>query len=42
MDIKALVKENIELKEENALLKQKLEKYMNQHGRLKRRKIVYF
>jgi cell division septum initiation protein DivIVA len=31
MDIKALVKENNELKEENALLKQKLEKYMNQH-----------
>jgi cell division septum initiation protein DivIVA len=31
MDIKAIVKENIELKEENALLKQKLEKYMNQH-----------
>ena len=31
MDITALVKENSELKEENALLKQKLEKYMNQH-----------
>ena len=31
MDIEQILKENKELKEENTLLKEKLEKYMSQH-----------